>query len=131
VRSRAVTEDECRSLEISAQNGAALLSGNVRTKRSVETLDALAASVPGVEAVSVEIADDVSLESDVAGALYRSGLSRSAAIYPRSALGRVTLYGRAPSTEAAAEAMRVASRVPGVRSVNDRLEVLPAQLATA
>jgi osmotically-inducible protein OsmY len=123
--------DERRSVEVSVEAGDVLVRGNVRTKHSRQAVEAAVTSAEWVNAVTIDLPDDVSLEFDIAQALYRAGVAREAEVYPRSALGEVTLFGYATTPEAAAEAVRAASRVHGVRTVHDRLELRPKITAAA
>jgi len=126
-RSRALPVDETMAVGVSVSDGSVHITGNVRTKQSLAVIRGAVSDVPGVNGASIEAADDATLEFDVAQALYRSGVARGAEIHPRSALGIVTLFGFTATSEAAAEAVRVASRVPGVRSVNNLTETTSRQ----
>jgi len=118
-----LTSDDRRAIEVKVSDGTISLAGNVRTTQAKAWAEQAAASVDGALALRNEIVDDIHLEMTVAQALDQARLSRTAAIYIRSLLGEVTLFGRAPSPGVAEEIVRVASRVPGVRSVTSRLEV--------
>jgi osmotically-inducible protein OsmY len=130
-RSHAIPADESREIEVSVRNGRIVITGNVRTKQAKDMLTAATSTVPGVSGSSIEVVDDVSLEFDIARALHNAGIARDAGIHPRSALGDVTLFGFVRSAESAAEGVRAAARVPGVRSVHDRMEVGDHVTATA
>jgi len=130
-RSRAIPADESRAIKTSARGGRVTIQGNVRTKQAKDMLTAAASSVPGATMASIEVFDDVELEFDVARALNAAGIARNAGIHPRSALGDVTLFGFAQSAAAAAEAVRAATRVSGVRSLHDRIEIASRQPAPA
>lgn len=119
--------DERRSVSADVHSGVVTLNGNVRTKQTREWLADLVETLEGATARHSEVVDDMELELRTGQALARSGLSRNAGIYARSALGEVTLFGYAPAT--VDEIVRVASRVPGVRRVKSRIEAA-AQLAT-
>jgi osmotically-inducible protein OsmY len=131
VASRTITQDEKATLEVAVRSGRVLIGGNVHTSQDVDALRALAAGGQGAHEIAIEAVDDVSLEFEIARALYRSGVGRSARIHPRSTLGEVTLFGYADGANAAAEAVRAASQVAGVRSVEDRIEVGAPATATA
>ena len=118
-----LTADDRRSLVVEVSDGTIRLAGNVRTPQAKVWAAQAAASVDGALGLQNEIVDDIHLEIAVAQALERAGLFRIALVYPRSSLGQVTLFGSAPSAQAIEEIVRVASRVPGVRSVASRLEV--------
>jgi osmotically-inducible protein OsmY len=130
-RSRAIPADESREIEVSALSGRVTIKGNVRTKQAKDTLTAAASRAPGATGASIEVVDDAALEFGVARALHNAGIARDAGIHPRSALGDVTLFGFAQSASAAAEAVRAATRVAGVRSVHDRIEIASRQPAPA
>lgn len=130
-RTRAIPADEGREIELSVRSGRIVLSGNVRTKQAAEAVKAAAANVAGATSVSVQIVDDVELEFAIARALYNAGIARDAGIHPRSALGDITLFGFAASAGVAAEAVRCAARVSGVRAVHDRIEIASRQPAPA
>jgi len=117
-----LTADDRRGLVVEGSDGTIRLAGNVRTPQA-KAWAAQAASVDEAVGLQNEIMDDIHLEIAVAQALEQAGLFRTALVYLRSSLGQVTLFGSAPSAQAIEEIVRVASRVPGVRSVASRLEV--------
>lgn len=118
-----IMPDELRGLEVGAAGGIVTLNGNVRRKGTREHAESLVAEVAGITELRSQLKDDLQLEIDIAAQLYETAIQRVADIYPRSSLGHVTLFGRAPSTEVAADAVRIASAVDGVRSVDNRIEV--------
>jgi osmotically-inducible protein OsmY len=120
---RYLTADDRRTLNVEVVDEVAHLSGNVRTPQAKAYVYAAAASVPGVTAVVDTIVDDRQLEIDVGRALDAAGLFRYARIYVRSALGDVTLGGFIRAKAATPDIVKVASAVPGVRSVASRMEV--------
>jgi len=130
-RSHAIPADESRLVEVSVRGGSVRILGNVRTRQALDTLRAAASGVPGAIAASIEVVDDVGIEFDIARALHDAGIARDAGIHPRSALGEVTLFGFADSAYVTSEAIRATKRVPGVRSVHDRIEVGARVSATA
>jgi osmotically-inducible protein OsmY len=75
--------------------------------------------------------DDLSLEFAVSRSLLQAGIGHNAIIHPRARLGETTLYGHTDSTGSAEEAVRAASRVPGVRSVSNRLDIPQRQASSA
>ncbi len=123
--------DELRTLEISVAGGNAVITGSVRTKQVREAIQTAAQTVTGLGSVDVRVIDDLDIEFEIGQVLYQAGVSRTAEVYPRSALGEVSLFGYADTKDSAAEAMRVASRVPGVRTVHDRLDIRRSQPAMA
>jgi len=130
-RSRAIPADESRDIEVSVRNGRVVITGNVRTKQARDMLTAAASRVPGATGTSIQVLDDVELEFEIARALYNAGLTAQAGIHPRSALGDVTLFGFASNAGVVSEAHRATARVPGVRSVHDRIDVGARVTATA
>lgn len=118
-----LTADDRRALAVEVSAGVVRLAGNVRTRQAREWAERAAASVDGAVALRNEIVDDIHLEVAVAQALERAGLVGSAAVYVRSFLGELTLSGYAPSTGTIEEIVRTTARVPGVRSVTNRLEL--------
>ncbi len=120
---RYLTTDDRRTLSVEVVDEVAHLSGNVRTPQAKAYVYQAAASVPGVAAVVDTVVDDRQLEIDVARALDAAGLFRYARIYVRSALGHVTLGGFVRAKAVTPDIVKVASAVPGVRSVASRMEV--------
>lgn len=118
-----LTADDRRALTLDVVDAVAFLGGNVRTPQAKASAHAVAAAVPGVLGVQDDITDDRQLEIDVARALDGAGLYRQARIYVRAALGVITLGGFVTSEAAIQEIVRVASRVPGVRSVQTMMEL--------
>jgi hypothetical protein len=126
-----LTASERRAIELSAGADMLEVSGNVLTSRSrAAALQAVAHAVAPT-AVKDAIVDDLSLEFAVSRSLLQSGIARNAIIHPRARLGEITLYGHTDSPTAAEEAVRVASRVPGVRSVINRLDIPRRQASSA
>jgi hypothetical protein len=122
---RQLTGEERLAVTMAVNEHRLEMSGNVLTPRSRQTLVQAVAHAVSPMPLSESITDDLTLESTVARALQRSGIARSASLHPRSRLGVVTLYGSA-SLGAAAEAERVTTRVPGVRQVDNRIEIVAA-----
>ncbi len=77
----------------------------------------------GVAAVQATVINDQQLEIEIGRALGTVGLFRHERIYVRAALGEVTLGGFLASTAPITNILRVAEAVPGVRSVDNRMEV--------
>ena len=121
--SRELAYDSRRALEVEVVNGAVRLRGNVRTKQAKDSLHAAVASAVAGAAFVDETVDDARLELDIGAALDGAGLTHTAEVYARSTLGRLTLYGSAPSLATAGEAARIVARVPGVREVENRIQV--------
>jgi osmotically-inducible protein OsmY len=122
-RAQRLTSEERRAITIVTSDKEVTLAGNVLTAHSREfAVQAVTVAVAPAPVRDV-IADDLGLEFEVGRALQRTGVSRGATVHPRARLGNVTLYGFATTAAAATEAERVASLVPGVRSVESRVEV--------
>lgn len=121
-----LTADDRRALEVDAVDGVVYLSGNVRTAQAAAYALEAASSVAGAPAVRTSIVNDRQLEVDVARALGAAGLYRLGRLYVRAALGEVIVGGFVSDQTAIAEVERVAARVPGVRSVTNRIEVSEA-----
>lgn len=67
--------------------------------------------------------DDISIQAHIASDL----TSQYGAITPTVYQGRVLLTGSSPTPQAKAEAEQLASRVPGVRSVYDEIQLAPPE----
>jgi osmotically-inducible protein OsmY len=119
---RLLSPEDSRRLDIEVAGSVVRLRGNMRSRQAGRRAADRAAAIEGVLAVRNEIVDDGQLESAVGHALDATGIQRSAQVYARSSLGAVTLSGYATAA-AAAEAVRVVSRVPGVRGVSNRIQV--------
>jgi len=126
---RVLTGEERHHLAIDVSGGTVTLKGNVRTKQTRDRLAAQVRRLPGVAAVRFEVADDIDLELAIGQAIERAGIQRNAEVYARSALGQVSLFGYAPSVEAAEDIVRAVCRVPGVRGVTNRIDVRTATTA--
>jgi len=105
-------------------DGIAYLSGNVRTPQAEAHVREAASSVLGAAAVRGDIINDRQLEIEIGQALNAAGLFRHARVYVRAALGEVTLGGFLTSTAPIPNILRVAEAVPGVRSLDNRMEVV-------
>jgi len=121
-----LTPDDRRSISVEVWDGVVRLSGNARTAQAAEAAAEAAAAVPGALRLSNEVVDDGTLELAIARALTAAGLTRSGYVHARSAQGDVELYGDTPTAGVAEEIERAVSRLPGVRSVTNRLDVRAA-----
>ncbi len=128
-----LTADDRYSLSLEVVDGTAYISGNVRTPQAEGYVYEAASSVTGVAAVRGAVINDRQLEIEIGQALGAAGLFRHERIYVRAALGEVTLGGFLTSTAPTTNIMRVAEAVPGVRSLDNRMEVAepPPQRASA
>ena len=122
-RDKVIMPDERKGLTVDVAGGIVTINGSVRRKSTKERAESLVAEVTGITELRSQLTDDLQLEIDIGARLYKSDIERVADIYPRSSLGDVVLFGRAPSPEVAADAVRVASAVQGVGNVTNRLEV--------
>lgn len=118
-----LTADDRRGLNVEVVDGTAHLSGNVRTSQAEAYVYEAASAVPGIAILNSAVVNDRQLEIDVGGALGAAGQFRHGRVYVRAALGEVTLGGFISTPAATADIVRVVERVPGVRSVKDRMEV--------
>ena len=112
-----LTPDDKSRLDFRVENGIAHAAGNVRVRPARNHIEEVLSRVPGVLAFKDEIVDDITLETNVALALDRAGIARLSAVYARSNLGDVTLYGHAPSPRTVEDIVREVGRVPGVRNI--------------
>lgn len=128
-----LTADDRHSLSVEVVDGTAYLSGNVRTPQAEAHVHEAASSVLGAAAVRGDVINDRQLEIDIGQALNADGLFRHARIYVRAALGEVTLGGFLTSAAPIPDILRVVEAVPGVRSLDNRMEVAepPPQSASA
>jgi osmotically-inducible protein OsmY len=121
-----LTSADRRSIRVEVVDGVVSLHGNVRTSQARAAALAAVSAVPGALAIEDHLIDDSQLEIDVARALDRAGLTRQSRVYVRAAQGEVTLSGFADSDYLRPEIERLASRVAGVRSLINRVEVRPS-----
>jgi osmotically-inducible protein OsmY len=121
-----LTPDDKRSLSVHVDNGTATVGGNVRVETTREYVYRLVEDVPGLVSVKEETVADLALETSIGLALDKSGLQRRARVFPRSNLGRVTLFGTASSPQQAADVTRAVEGISGVREVESRLALAPA-----
>ena len=118
-----ITGDERAALDVLVSSGAVTVKGNVRTKQMKDLIQASLAPFATVTEIRLEVVDDIDLELVIGRALERAGPQHRAEVYPRSTLGEVTLFGRAPSPGTVDEITRVVMQVPGVLKVSSRMIV--------
>ena len=106
-----------------------MVRGNVLTKNTRRALERAMSRLAAAATIRMEVVDDLELELAIGRALERAGLTHVAHVYARSSLGDVTLYGEAPSAQAADDIVRAVSRLPGVRAVRSLLQVRQPQTA--
>lgn len=118
--------DDKSTLVISVDRGNITIAGNVRARTTRDLGQAVVQRVPGVVSIRNQIADDLALETTIGLALARAGYTRTSEVTARSNLGRVTLWGYAPSLRAIDDIVREVARVPGVRRVESHVELRAA-----
>ena len=123
--------DDKRTIDVSVDRGTVTIGGNVRIHQTRDLVVGIVKRVPGVVIVRSVIVDDLALEGAIGMALDRAGLTRTAEINARSILGRVKVYGYAPSLRAIDDIVREVARVPGVRHVESHIELASPAAATA
>jgi len=116
-----ITGDERGALAVLVSSGVVTVKGNLRTKQTKDQVQASLAPFAPLAEVRLEVADDIDLELAIGQALERAAPQHRAEIYPRSTLGEVTLFGRAPSAATVDEITRVVTQVPGVLNVSSRM----------
>lgn len=118
---------------IEVDNGVVTLRGWVMSRSQKRAAERLASEVPGVTEVRNELFSDDELILAVAAALAAD--ERTAHDFPGvhigAYMGRITLTGHVASQEESEIAEDVAARVPGVRSVDNRLVVQAVAMAAA
>ncbi len=119
---RVLSDEERQTVSAAASGGVVTVSGNVRTKRTREWIQALAYELGEAAEIQMKVVDDIELELAIGQAIERAGLQLTTGINARSVLGEVALFGYAPGNGAVSEISRVVSRVPGVRGVTSRIE---------
>ncbi len=119
---RYLTADDLRGLDVGVADGTVHLTGNVRTPQGAANAREAAGAVVGVLDIRDDVVDDHRLEIEVGHALDAAGLYRYGRFYVRAALGAVALGGIADSETVVRDAVKFASAVPGVASVNSSIE---------
>lgn len=123
--------DDKSSLLITVDRGNVTLAGNVRAKQTRNLAQSIVQRVAGVVSVRNDTADDLALETAIGLALARAGHTRSAEVQARANLGRVTLWGYAPSLRTVDDIVRDVARVPGARHVESHIELRAPAAASA
>lgn len=126
-----LTPGEASYISAEPTDGGVRLTGNVRTRNSREAARRAVSAALGVPVDVSSLTDDVELESEIGLALEGAGLTHRADVFVRSTLGEAIIFGRAPSQAVADEVARATARVPGVRSVSNRMTIAPAEAAAA
>lgn|GEM_PF-3004114 len=124
-------------LEILVENAVATLSGEVKTENEKNLIKELAGSVEGIKSVKDEITvnagavtmkdlkDDLVIQGRIQGVLFQEEGLRGLNIFVSSERGRVTLRGNVRYPEQKDVAEKIARAVPGVKDLNNRIEVIP------
>lgn len=107
--------------EVAVADGAARLTGHVRSRQVARAMVGLAGGVVGVCSVADHLVADDEIVPLVASAIGRTASNRSSRLVVRSEFGRVRIGGVYPSPEARAEALSVGAGVPGVVAVSAAL----------
>ena len=119
------TGDTFQSVHLQVVDGTAHLDGNVRLPIQSTDVQRAVGQAKGVLRIESAIATDWDLGIAIAEALAQEGLMRQGLVLVKSTLGRVTLSGHLPDQELIDTAVAVAAGVPGVRSVEDSIQVKP------
>lgn len=128
---RVLSDEERQTVSTAASGGVVTLSGNVRTKRTREWIQALVDELGEAAEIQMKVVDDMELELAIGHAIERAGIPLTTGVNARSVLGDVTLFGYAPSAGAVEEIVRVVSGIPGARNVTSRIEAAePAEAAS-
>jgi osmotically-inducible protein OsmY len=116
-------ESRCPIIAI-ARGEVVELSGTVRTERMKRTALRLVGTVPGVQARDNLVSDE-SLEQEIHQRMVQnpSTALSAKAVTVRSVLGAVYLRGQVESATVREEVGRIASQVPGVQVVVNKLTV--------
>lgn len=124
------TEDKAH-IKFDVEDGVVTVNGNVRVRQTLDYMEGLAASAPGVVSIANELHDDFEIEAAIGFALNAAGASRDGKVYVRSNLGEVQIDGFVASERAADDVKRTVARVSGVHSIVNRLQVRSAATAPA
>lgn len=119
-----------KRVQVSTRDGVVSLRGEVHTLAEKHACIRAAQGVAGAKEVRDQMrvggepADDAEITNAVELALSRDPRVDARQVNTSSRNGVVTLTGRVDSTEAVAAAVRTAAAVPGVKSIDNRLEPL-------
>lgn len=103
--------------------GVVEVSGHVRSRSIRDGVLEVLGEVPGVDRIVDQMITDPDLEMRVARELALIDQIPPGAVAVHSHLGKLTLVGKLPDDSSRAAAVQAAQQVPGVRSVEDRLQV--------
>ena len=103
--------------EVAVTEGCARLTGHVRQRQVANAMVGLGGRVRGVSSIDERLVADDELVPRVASAIGRSALNRGSRLVVRAEFGRVRIGGVYDSGDARADALRVATAVPGVVAV--------------
>jgi osmotically-inducible protein OsmY/sporulation protein YlmC with PRC-barrel domain len=109
-------------MRVTVTDGVVTLEGHVSSRLRAEHIEAVVATVPGVQAVNNRLICDDELEVQVAQALGADPRTRARPIAVHARHGVVTLSGRVTEAAVAEAATTVAAALPTVRAVVNRIE---------
>jgi osmotically-inducible protein OsmY len=118
-------------MDIQAIDGVVWLRGSTASDLNRRLIEDVVRQVPGIDELHNDLYSDMDLAAAVSSALGRDPTTahERIGVYPR--LGEVALRGAVRSEQAREQAEKVATAVPGVRSVRNELAVDPkAELLT-
>lgn len=110
---------------VTVLDGIAAVSGVVLSKTMHDRVLYAAARTRGVKKVIDNLISDPEIENAIAQLLSSIPNLKTYTVKVTSYMGQVTLYGGVASDEQHEEALALAASVPGVVSVNDRLQIGP------
>lgn len=119
-------------IEVSSNNGQISLRGTVMTDFEKAHAERIVAGVPGVKAVSNELRvvppldGDLALAKQVRSELLQHPLVKISALKVLAKEGSVQLYGFVQDSEQRLLIDQVIRSIPGIRSVQNQIVVLPA-----
>ncbi len=116
------TEDK-QHVKVDVEEGVVTVSGNVRVSQTRDYIGLVASQVDGVVEVRNEIQDDFGIEAAIGLALSGVSAQHTGRVYVRSNLGEVRVDGFVTAQRAIEDVVRTIARIPGVRSVINRLRV--------
>lgn len=105
------------------QDASVEVSGHVRSRSIREGVIEVLQELPGVQQVVDQLVTDPQLENEVARALTGIQRLQPGRIAVHGHLGVITLLGKLPEESLRQTVVGAAERVPGVRSVEDRMRI--------
>ena len=123
--SEEVWDVDVKGVRVRVDDGVVHLEGNVRTVAAVAESERLARSTNGVMDVVNGILSDWDLDLVVASKIAAIDPQHSDSVVVHTQLGTVIMEGHVPTVEAKDALVQGLRSIPGVRSVQDRVEVTP------